>query len=419
MRQTESFKFLDAYAPIFTSDKRYFVISGGRASGKSTNIAAYFVLLLLQDDYFRGVISRYTQRSLTHSIYKDILDIIDQWGVKHLLSFTGDEIKNKQNGNSIITHSFRIGDLSQTAKGKGLANPTHLLIDEATELPSEVEYIKTIDSFRTKGSKTQIFILFNPTTKHHWLYKRFFASEGVPKQKWLVDHYFLHTTYQDNLQNLDLQKVAEWERSRTEDPEYFDHHILGHWSSGAAGKVFRGWIVEKIAPDAEAEVTYGIDFGFSNDPSTCVQVSKYKNRLWLREIVYQTGLTTADLFEELNRKGVPLNATLICDSADPRSIEELKRLGYRNARACYKGPDSIRSGINKIKSFEVHVDIDSTNLLYEYDMYSWKVGTEVPVDSYNHLLDATRYALSVEKASGQYVVRGSYSASRDRYDEER
>ena len=163
----KAFKFLPYYGPLFHSDKTYFLISGGRASGKSTNAAAYFLVMLMNDTYFRGVIARYTQKSIKSSIYRDILDLIEDWGISSYIRIDGDEITNRINGNMILTHAMKLADGTQTAKGKGLAKVTHLLIDEATELPSEEEFIKLNDSFRTKGVDRKILILFNPTTKRH------------------------------------------------------------------------------------------------------------------------------------------------------------------------------------------------------------------------------------------------------------
>ena len=139
------FKILDPFAPLFHSDKTYFLISGGRASGKSTQAAAYFVIKLMGEEFFRGVISRYTQKSIKSSIYRDILDLIESWGIGNYIKIDGDEITNRINGNMIITHAMKLQDGTMTAKGKGLARVTHLLIDEATELPSEEEFIKLND----------------------------------------------------------------------------------------------------------------------------------------------------------------------------------------------------------------------------------------------------------------------------------
>ena len=113
----KEFRVLDEYAPVFYSDKSYYLISGGRASGKSTQIAAYFLIKLMGDEFFRGVISRYTQKSIKSSIYRDILDLAEQWGIKSFLRIEGDEVINPSNGNMIITHAMRLADGTMTARG--------------------------------------------------------------------------------------------------------------------------------------------------------------------------------------------------------------------------------------------------------------------------------------------------------------
>lgn len=402
-----SFAFLPAYAPIFYQDKTYWVISGGRASGKSTNIAAYFLMRLMGKDYFRGVIARYTSKALTNSIYRDILDLIGQWRLTGYLEIKGDEIRNKLNDNLILTHAMKLAEGTITAKGKGLARVTHLLVDEATELPSEEEYLKLIDSFRQKGSERRIFILFNPTAKSHWLFKRFYLPDGQPNPKWLSTHGYLHTTYMDNKDNLDASKVAEWEALREEDEDYFSHHILGEWRDIGEGQVFKGWHFD-FSPDPEGETLYGLDFGFSTDPTAMVRVQKRGQRLWVEELIYETGLTNEDIYQKLVRLKIPSTATIMADAAEPKTIETLRRLGYRNIQPASKGPDSVRAGIDKLRTFEVHVHPESTNLIQEYYNYAYRTGTDKPVDDYNHLMDALRYALSRDKGNTRkYVVMGA------------
>lgn len=138
---TKQFKFLDWAAPIFTEPKTYWIISGGRASGKSTQAAAYFLMKLLGPDYFRGVITRYTQKSISSSIYRDILDLIQEWNVGQYLEIKGDEVKARGTKNMITTHAMRLQEGTVTSKGKGLARVTHLLIDECTELPLSLIHI--------------------------------------------------------------------------------------------------------------------------------------------------------------------------------------------------------------------------------------------------------------------------------------
>ena len=401
-----AFAFLPAYAPIFYEDKTYWVISGGRASGKSTNIAAYFLMKLMGKDYFRGVIARYTSKALTNSIYRDILDLIGQWRLTGYLEIKGDEIRNKLNDNLILTHAMKLAEGTISAKGKGLARVTHLLIDEATELPSEEEYLKLVDSFRQKGTERRIFILFNPTSKNHWLFKRFYLPDGQPNPKWASTHGYLHTTYTDNADNLDPTKIAEWEALREEDEDYFAHHILGHWRDIGEGQVFKGWHFD-FSPDQESETLYGLDFGFSTDPTAMVRVQKRGQRLWIEELIYETGLTNEDIYQRLVRLRIPSTATILADAAEPKTIETLRRLGYRNITPASKGPDSVRAGIDKLRTFEVHVHPESSNMIQEYYNYAYRSGTDKPIDDYNHLMDALRYALSRDKGTTRkYVVMG-------------
>ena len=400
------FKFLDSYSPIFYEDKTYWVISGGRASGKSTNIAAYFLVGLMRESYFRGVISRYTTKALTNSIYRDILDLVNQWGLSQFLEIKGDEILNKSNGNMIITHAMKLAEGTMTAKSKGLARVTHLLIDEATELNSEEEYLKLIDSFRQKGSERRIFLLFNPTQKSHWIFKRFYLPDGRPNPKWEKNHGFLHTTYHDNAENLDPTKVVEWEDLKMQEPDYYSHHILGEWRDIGEGQVFKGWHFE-FSPDPEAEVVYGMDWGFASDPTALVQVHKRGKKLWVKELMYDHGLTNEDIFDKLVRLGIPKDAVIYADSAEPKSIETIRRLGYRNIRPTAKGPDSIRAGIDRVRSYEVYVSPESSNLIEEYYQYAYRSGTDKPIDDYNHCMDSLRYAVLMLKAEGsKYGVTG-------------
>lgn len=403
---TTQFKILDAYAPIFYEDKTYWVISGGRGSGKSTNIAAYFLIKLMAPEYFRGVIGRYTQKALTNSIYRDITDLISQWGLDHYLEIKGDEIRNKSNDNMILTHALKLAEGSMTAKGKGLARVTHLLLDEATELPSEEEYLKLIDSFRQKDAERKIFLLFNPTSKSHWIFKRFYLPDGRPNPRWEKNHGYLHTTYKDNSDNLDPTKILEWEDLAAQDPDYYAHHIMGEWRDIGEGQVFKSWSFDWDVPEG-CEVLYGLDFGFSSDPTAMVRVHKRGKRLWAEQILYHQGLTNGDISDLMLSAGVDKSAVIIADAAEPKSIEELRRLGWRNIRAAAKGPDSIRAGIQKIRGYEVKVNPTSSDFIEEYYGYAYRTGTDQPIDSYNHLIDAFRYALSHDTGdTPRYAVLG-------------
>jgi phage terminase large subunit len=299
------------------------------------------------------------------------------------------------------------------SKGKGLSNVTHLLIDEAVELPSEEEFVKLNDSFRTKGVERKIFLLFNPTSTRHWIHKRWYV-DGKPNPKWFRDHEFIHTTYQDNYSNLDPKKILEWEEMSSIDPEYYSHHILGEWNDGVQGRVFKNWKFEYL-PDPEASLSYALDFGFSNDPTALLEIRRRGNKVWIKQLIYETGLTNPDINARMLQLGIKATALIKADSAEPKSIEELRRLGWRNIQGAYKGPDSVRNGINKIKSLEVYCDPESSDLIDEYNLYQWDKTGDKPEDQNNHLMDAFRYGIIEKGGDSKY---GFYSKKAERFDEE-
>lgn len=404
--QDTTFEILPAYAPVFyrKEHQHFFVITGGRGSGKSLQICVLFIMKLLGDEYFKGVISRYSAKSVKSGIYAEIEKLIRDWKLTDIIKISGDQILNTQNGNSIITHSFRMADGTMTAKGKGIASPTALLIDEAQELPSEEEYIKMIGSFRTMGSERLFFLLLNPSSRNHWIFKRFYLPSGRPNEALWPDHVFIHTTYKDN-PYLPQDYLDMIEQTRLNRPEEYNHHYLGQWRNAYEGTIFRNWKFESIDLASE-EPIFGLDFGFASDPAACIEVRKHNGKIQVREVLYARGLTNDDIYRELISRGVGTGATIYADSAEPKSIEELKRLGLRGIKPAKKGPGSIQSGIKKISSLEVFCDPQSTNLITEYECYRWKQGSETPVDEFNHLMDALRYALTHwDKASGTYVFK--------------
>jgi len=399
-REEPVFRFLDAYAPLFYFPHRYFLISGGRAGGKTYNTVAYCIYKLFEpEEYVRIVVARYTQRSIKSSIYRDILDLLEKWNLMGFVKFEGEDIVNIQNGNRIMTHSFKLTDKAAVAKSKGIANPTILLVDEAQEIPNEEAFIQLNDSFRNTQGHTQIILLFNPESKAHWIYKRWYLN-SKPNPIWLDDHCFIHTTYKDN-PYIDPLKVREWERMRDIDPKYYSKHILGEWQEIAEGQIFDNWKAG-WDPDPEAKRIIAIDFGFSNDPTAVIDCRMRNTKLWVRELFYGTSMTNQDLAEILKSNGITRADTIIADSAEPKSIEELRRAGF-TVRPAIKGPDSVRSGISKLLSKEVYVDPSSKNIWNEYENYRWMQGVNRPIDEYNHAMDAIRYALSGE-TSGQYVL---------------
>lgn len=166
------------------------------------------------------------------------------------------------------------------------------------------------------------------------------------------------------------------------------------------------WDIYEEEPDIMP--IYGLDFGFSNDPSALIQVKIHKQDMYLREKLYKKGLTTPDLDKEL-RAVIPIYSRVAADSADPRTIKDLQDKGWRNIVASVKGPDSVVNGINWVKSFNLHVHKDSHNLKNELANYQWVMyggkATNTPIDSHNHLIDPTRYTKILHRTNAQPTMR--------------
>jgi phage terminase large subunit len=282
-----------------------------------------------------------------------------------------------------------------------------VLLDEAIECPDENEYQKLIDTFRTKDVERKIFLLFNPTSKAHWIFKRFYLPDGKPNPIWLNNHCFIHSTYLDNYDNLDSTKVKEWELSKVTNPDYFNHHIMGQWVDIGEGQVFKNWSFESHNPPSDAEILYGLDWGFASDPTALIRLHKKGKNIWVEELMYHRGLTNEDIVDYMKSINISMNATIYADSSEPKSIESLRRLGYRNCIPAAKGPDSVRAGINRLHEYNVNVNPKSTNLIEEYYNYAYRTGTDKTIDAYNHLMDAIRYAMTGVKPEGSlYTVMG-------------
>jgi phage terminase large subunit len=383
-----AFQFLDAYAPLF-NDKTYYVIYGGRGGGKTRNVAGYLLLKLLSGEYFRGVIARYAATSTKGSIYSEIEDLIKSMELTNIV-ITGSTIENTDNGNKIITHAFKMAEGTMTAKSKGLANVTHLLIDEAEEVKSELDYIKLIDSFRTPGVEKKIFILFNPPTKAHWIHRRWFI-DGKPNPKWLETHAFIQTTYRDN-PFFDPRTAKEWDDREKLDYNNWYFELMGNWKEQAEGKIYTDWEWVTEKPARFKQYVYGLDFGF-NHPTVLTKCWFTETEIYIENLIYERGLTSTQLIERMRDLGIDVNTELMCDYARPEIISEINSAGYYALNAM----KAVKLGIDTVKSFRIFAPATDLDLKIEYENYAWKSihgqSIDEPVKQFDDAMDAIRYAV--------------------------
>ena len=379
------------YYPLVNNDTRYYIVTGGRGSSKSFGVASYLCGLSFEPDH-KILFTRQTMTSAHLSIIPEFQEKIELMNAEPFFEVNKTEIKNKTSNTDIIFRGIRTSSGDQTANLKSLQGITTWIVDEAEELTDETVFDKINLSIRQKGKQNRVILILNPATKEHWIYKRFFEDRGIQEgfNGIKEDVTYIHTTYLDNINNLDQSFINEVERIKVNNPTKYKHQILGGWLNKAEGVVFTNWRIDEFKEVNKS--VYGQDFGFSIDPTTLIQVSVDKDRkqIYCKELLYKTGLTTSQIYDENNRYCGAFNL-IIADSAEPRLISELQSRGL-NIKGIKK--PTIIERIALVQDYELIIDPNSTNLVKELNNYVWHDSkSQTPIDDYNHLLDALGYAV--------------------------
>jgi phage terminase large subunit len=315
-------------------------------------------------------------------VYRDVEEILHEHGIYELCDHNKTDRLIKFKGRTL---EFFSADDQQKIRGR---KRNILFCNEANELSYKTEFFQL--AIRTTD---KIFIDFNPDDENIWINKQIEQERAT--QKGDVD--VIVSTYKDN-PFLDRTTVEEIEYLKNTDPEYWKIYGLGQYGA-ITGLIFpRFEYFSQWPEDIETEC-YGLDFGYTNDPTALVRVGIRGHDLFLTELIYQTGLTNNDIVSEFKRLGIGSRSRIFADSAEPKSIEEIRQNGFRVSPA-KKGKDSILHGINLVKSYNLFIDSKSVNLQREQRSYKWKIDTNgdptnKPLDKNNHLWDAIRYGLSM------------------------
>jgi len=375
-------------------DSRYFIVTGGRGSGKSFAINT-FLLLLTYEAGHTILFTRYTLRSAGISIIPEFIEKIDLLKKTDDFIVTKDEVINKVTKSKILFRGIKTSSGDQTANLKSLQGITTWVFDEAEEMTDEDIFDKIDLSVRQKGLENRVILILNPTTKENFIYQRWFEARGVEAGSNITkdDTTYIHTTYLDNIDNLSKSYVEQIERMKERRPSRYKHTILGAWLDKAEGVIFTNWKIGKFKQVGKN--VFGQDYGFSNDPTTLVQtnIDKENKLIYVKLCFYQPKLTTSEI-ATLNSKFA--NRDLIVgDSAEPRLISELTR--NNNIVAAIKGQGSITYGISLLQDYDLIIDEESTDLIKELNNYCWlEKKSQTPVDKFNHAIDALRYAVSYQ-----------------------
>ncbi len=376
------------YKHLVNSDKKIVVEQGGTRSGKTYNILLFIIFHYCTHNKNKIVtICRKTFPSLRATVLRDFLQILNHYQVYR------DEFHNKSNSEyHLFGNLVEFTSLDQSQKIRGRKRDL-LFINEGNELYWE-DWQQLI--FRTQE---RIILDFNPSDEYHWIYDNVITRE---------DCAFYKTTYLDNPFLEDIIK-DEIERLKETDDQYWQIYGLGERAS-SINTIFKYAEVNKIPEDAKL-IAYGMDFGYSNDPTTLVSVFVMEHNLYIKEHLYRTQMTTQDINKFLREQNL-LSNPIYADSAEPRLIAELRRMGH-NIFPSLKGKDSVNAGIDLLKRYKLHITSDSNNAIQEFRNYKWKEDRSgklinVPEDKHNHIIDPCRYAtysILSRPNFGKYAIR--------------
>ena len=374
---------------LLGSKSRYFVVTGGRGSGKSFEVGRFITLLSFEQGH-KILFTRQTMTSAHLSIIPEFKEKIELLKLEDLFSISKSEIKNKNSNSEIFFKGLKTSSGDQTANLKSLQGVTTWVLDEAEELVDEATFDKINLSIRSNDKQNRIILILNPATKEHWIYRKFFEQEGIKEgfNGTKGNTTYIHTTYEDNIKNLGVSFLQEVEKIKLHNPDKYNHVILGGWLDKADGVVFTNWEFGTFNPNY-LQTSFGMDFGFSIDPDALAEVAiDVKNKLlYVKEHIYQRGLKTHELSKMLLEK--TKGGLIIADSAEPRLIDDL-RFQKINIQAVKKG--TIESGIVRMQDFKIIVEPNSTNIAKELNNYCYlNKGSKLYVDNWNHIIDAIRY----------------------------
>ena len=387
------------YKDFWNFKGRYRVCKGSRGSKKSKTTALFFIYSMMKYPGANLLVVRKVYRTLKDSCFTDlkwainILGVQDYWSVKE----SPLEIIYIPTGQKIL---FRGLDdpLKVTSITVETGNLCWAWIEEAYEINKEQDFNMLDESIRGKIEEPlykQITLTFNPWNERHWLKKRFFDVED--------ENIMAKTTNYMCNEWLDESDKKLFEDMKKNNPRRYQVAGLGNWGI-VEGLIYENWEekefdVNEISKRKGVKSAFGLDFGYTNDPSAffCGLIDVANKEIYVFDEIYKNAMKNRQIAEEIIRKGYG-KEKIVADSQEPKSIDELYDLGLKGIRKSRKGRDSINNGVQYIQDYKIIIHPRCVNFITEISNYMWdkdKFDNPVnkPVDDFNHLMDAMRYAL--------------------------
>ena len=389
-----------SYGSFWRFKGRYVVCKGSRASKKSKTTALWHIYNMMKYPEANTLVVRKTERTLKDSCYADLQWAIHRLGVDEYWKTTVNplEITYLPTGQKIIFRGF-----DDAMKLTSITVPKGVLcwcwVEEAYEIQKEADFDMLNESIRgevPEGLFKRFTITFNPWSDKHWLKRRFFDVPDDENKLSMTTNYLCNEWLDENDRKLfeDMKEI---------NPRRYRVAGLGDWGI-VDGLIYDNWLEEEfdwrdISRQSGVKSVFGLDFGYTNDPTAlfCGLIDRDTKDLWVFDELYEKGMSNERIYEEISRMGYS-KEKIIADSAEPKSIDRLYNLGIRRIKRARKGKDSINNGIDYITDFKIHIHPRCANFVTEISNYVWdedKTGAKInrPIDDFNHLMDAMRYAL--------------------------
>ena len=399
------------YATFWNFKGRYRVVKGGRGSKKSTTTAQWIIYNMMKYPLANTLVVRRVFNTHKDSTYAQLKWAVNNLNVSHLWHFSKSplEVTYIPTGQKILFRGLDDAmSITSITVEKGYL--CWCWFEEAFQVMNEDDFNKIDMSIRGEIPPNyfkQITLTFNPWSEKHWLKKRFYDAKDE-------DILALTTTYKCNefLGN-DDRKI--FEKMKKEQPRRYSIEGEGNWGI-AEGLVYENWTekefdFKEISKRKNVKSLFGLDFGYTNDPTAfiCCLVDLDTKELFIFDEHYQKAMVNSDIASMIKYKGYA-KEVIIADSAEPKSIEEIRRAGIRRIKEANKGRDSILNGIQLIQQYKIYVHPKCENTIIELSNYVWstKEGQIInkPIDDYNHLMDALRYAMEgIKKGNGLSVMK--------------
>lgn len=378
------------YRPYLTDyAHRYEIYYGGAGSGKSVFIAQKLILKALAEKRRILIVRKYAT-TLKDSVFDLIISILKRWGIYKFCKVNLSNYTITLSNESVILFK----GLDDEEKIKSILDITDIWMEEATEF-TEDEFTQLDLRVRVPGYKSlQLFLSFNPVSKVNWVYKKWFdPTAEIDKEKTFI----LHTTYLDN-KYLPQEYIDSLKEKEKSNPTFYRIYALGEFCS-LDKLIYTNWEIK--APTGFDGITaLGLDFGFTNDTTALVAsiINTERKEIYIFKEWGETGRTNPQIASAIKSLGFA-KSTIIADSAEPKSIEEIRREGITRIRESVKGADSVIHGIQQLQGFKIYVNPSCTETITELENYSWQKDRKTneyinkPIDTFNHYLDALRYSL--------------------------